>query len=559
MAVALAQNEQLPRANVRPASEPFPEEQFVTIPNVPVFAEHQTKSRDGRTLRFSRDELQAVANRCNQRISETGDYAAISVGHTSDPGEPHQTPEVIGAAGPFRLGLLGESGQRQRYCILADFHVRRDRLDRYNANPRRSPELWLEDSYDEMFLDPISLLGAEAPRLDMGLTSMIDAKGSDGAFSHLYSAQKNGRLREKYAAASPGDCNVFVPAMGNDKPKHYAAEPAQDQTERKTLMLQPEDIRQIVDAIEGLDWVQEVKQLLTVEQAENQAMETPPVPGGEPPIDEAAIAPGAALPDAQAGTTEPPPMEPNLEEPPVVPGKESAPPVPPKKEEPEPKKNYSAEGNAPKGSKETVGPKLDSMSDEEIEKYLCERKKKKYSAEGTVEGDGVKPAAGEVEGHAGATAAEGSVAGESQSENKAKYSALQGRIDKLEADRVERIEEARTARLGQLRYHRAFDLNKEVERCRYSKMNDDQFNEHTRVISENYIPTNANAPLPVPDELLDSKMAPPSLRPQPERYSKEAAEQAVKYCTELAMQGKTPSYERVLENIVNGRPAEWTA
>jgi hypothetical protein len=35
----------------------FPDDQFVTIPNVPVFAEHSTTTEDGRLLQFSYNEL----------------------------------------------------------------------------------------------------------------------------------------------------------------------------------------------------------------------------------------------------------------------------------------------------------------------------------------------------------------------------------------------------------------------------------------------------------------------------------------------------------------------
>ena len=47
-----------------------------------------------------------------------------------------------------------------------------------------------------MFLDPIALLSAECPRLDMGL---------------LYSAMKSGRVVEKYTAVAPAAGHSFVP------------------------------------------------------------------------------------------------------------------------------------------------------------------------------------------------------------------------------------------------------------------------------------------------------------------------------------------------------------
>lgn len=188
----------LPRANVR-RSGSFDESQFVNLPNVPVFAEHETVlGKDQRQIKFGRDELSAICNRCNQRIRETGDYAAVTLGHTPSPDAAEkgaQQPEVVGYAGPFRMGLLGEAGERQRFAILADFHIFKEDFQRVRKKfARRSPEVWVEDRVDQMFLDPIALLGAEAPRLDMGLM--------------LYSASRSGRAIEKYAFAGP--MNAFV-------------------------------------------------------------------------------------------------------------------------------------------------------------------------------------------------------------------------------------------------------------------------------------------------------------------------------------------------------------
>jgi len=64
------------------SQNPFPAERFVTLRDVPVFVEHETIAKDGRRLRFGRAELEAVCRRCNQRIDQTGDYAAVTLGHT---------------------------------------------------------------------------------------------------------------------------------------------------------------------------------------------------------------------------------------------------------------------------------------------------------------------------------------------------------------------------------------------------------------------------------------------------------------------------------------------
>ena len=526
----------LPRANVRRAEDPFPAGGYVTIQNVPIFAEHRTKSSGGRDLHFGRQELQAVVDRCNRRINETGDYAAISIGHTSDPGDAVQKePEVIGGAGPFRLGLLGEPGARQRYCILADFHVQRDKVAAYNAHPRRSPELWLEDSYEEMFLDPISLLGAEAPRLDMGLAPLIPTDaGTDGAV--LYSAMKSGRIREKYAAAGPSCASVFVPAAEGAQRK-YAAEPAQTSPKDK-IMLAPEDIRQIVDAIESLDWVVAVKDM--VAQREYQEQE-PAQPAVDPLAPDAPPGPEAANPAAPTPPAPPTPEAPAPEAPAPAAETPAAPPALPADDKPE--KRYAA--GEDKGASH---PKLEDLTEEEIEKYLSSRRAKKYAAEESAPEGTVAPEK--------AATAQGSVAGESQTAEKAKYSKMESRIAELEADRSKQTDEIRKAKLQQLRYHRAFDLEKHIERCRYGKMTDSQFSDHCEMIGEMATPTLANQPMPFSEALLDAAQPAPSVRQQPERYTKELVEKATQYVLDQATAGRPVAYETVLENMVNGRAPE---
>jgi hypothetical protein len=244
----------LPLANVKDPKDPFPDDQFDELRNIPVFAEHQTTAKDGRELRFGKNELEAIVHRCNRRINQTGDYAAITIGHTPSPdalAKGAKMPDLVGFAGPYRLGLLGNEGQGRRYAILADFHIFKDEMQRVRKHPRRSPEVWLEDDYEEMFFDPIAMLGAEAPRLDMGL---------------LYCAPRhsNGRRRivEKYTAVAPSAANVFVPD-DDIREKKYQANPL---SEDSSMALGPDEVRQIVDAIEQLDWVQGVKEMLQADQ-----------------------------------------------------------------------------------------------------------------------------------------------------------------------------------------------------------------------------------------------------------------------------------------------------
>lgn len=279
----------LPVANLR---DPATTDDFVVIENVPVFAAHATTTREqkdlagrvikpARRLVFGARELQAVAQRCNQRIADSGDYATIIIGHTPDPalvalGQARQ-PRIIGFAGPFALGLIGRPG-RQKYAILATFRIYREDWPEARRYPRRSAELWLENRYEDMYLDPIALLGAETPRLDMGL---------------LYSAtlHRGGRPRvvERYTAVTPAAGNVFTPS------EHYGTGgPA-------AMALTPEDIGQIVDAISQTDVFQWAKQKMAEENAPSPSVPQPGAPDPNAP-------PGLGADPSATDPGEPPPI-----------------------------------------------------------------------------------------------------------------------------------------------------------------------------------------------------------------------------------------------------------
>jgi len=567
MAVVLASKRSLPKANVRNPDDPFPSNQYIRVPNVAIFSEHETKTPQGDPQRFDQDALQRLIDRGNERIDASGDYAAICVGHTHDP-EDHagEQPEVIGAMGPYRLGLLGHPGSRQKYAILADLWIRRDKIDKYNAHPRRSVELWYEHD-KPAWIDPLSLL-TEAPRLDLGLTPLIPCDaGNDGAdLKYLYSASFGGLRRVKYAAGFASAESVFAPTTDDAKPKHYSADESggsvnTPQTTKEPLMLAPEDIRQICEAIEQLDvivamrefapLIPKVTDMLTqqgLEAAPEQAVpgDIPGIPGETPTGPAAPLTPPAAEipPEVPAATPPPSPGAPAGEGPPKLPEDLN-------------KVNHSADASTDPKPKEKDGDKetkLDDMSEEDIERYLCSRRKTKYAADaGTVVGKTTnQPAEGSVD--APVVPAEGSVSGETQTSEKAKYSALEAKLAELEADRIGRTNEARKEKLRTMRYHRAFDLTKEIERTTYAKMSDVQFKEHIEFIAEVATPTCANAPMPVPDELLDSSQPPPSVRQGPEKYTKEKSDEAVRVCYERQQAGKSASYELVLDALVKGQP-----
>lgn len=572
-----------PRAQTRAPSTPFDPQTFVTLPDVPVFAEHETEAKDGRKLRFSYNELKAVCDRCNRRISETGDYAGVTVGHTPDPDSDKEMPDLVGLAGPFKMGLLGNPGSRQRYAILADLHVYRDQLERVKRHPRRSPELWLEDKFEDMFLDPIALLGAEPPRLDMGL---------------LYSANYHGRMTHKYTAVAPSSGNVFAANFGDDddKPcrKYDAAQPHQPQA-GGIAMLTPDDIGQIVDALEQLDWVQAVKADMAAKQGNNASIpgqdgpppEAPPA-AGAPPVDPMAAAPPA--PPA-------PPVPPVPDSPPPAPPAPPTPPAPHKEPDgdeaaatPPPPADASTPPEAPPSGEEPEklgamprkysASEMDDMDDDEFEEYSRQRsrrRRKHYEAGGSVDDpDEGKPSANASVDPEKQTLPDGDVDpdGEGESnftpsgggdESTEKYSLrharrdmekLKGELDKtrkqLANERATRTDAERYTRLQGLRSRFAFELDEEFTTCKYGAMSDEQFAKHLQRIEANYRPIPVDYELTIADDIGAVTMDRPGGKAERARYSKQLSEQARTVCEAKALRGEVADYAQVLEALHRG-------
>lgn len=189
------EDKNLPIASTTDSARILNSEEFEVFENIPVFVEHTRELRTGRTLCFNRKELQQVVDRSNRRIDETGDFAPVVIGHTNaDPLAPK--PPKIGWAGPFRLGWLNKD--KDKYAILADFRIEKDKVPLLKDYPRRSAEIWAEDKYEDMYLDPISLLGADTPWSDMGV---------------LYHKQDSGVEKLCYCAVAP--CVAQAPSGTN--------------------------------------------------------------------------------------------------------------------------------------------------------------------------------------------------------------------------------------------------------------------------------------------------------------------------------------------------------
>lgn len=416
----------------------FPDQEFLNVRDVPVFVAHAATLSDGREVTFGPEELQAIVENCNRRIAETGDYAVITLGHTPAPGEHKPEPMVVGLAGPFRLGRFAG-----KPAILADFHIFREHQDVLRKYPRRSPEFRLVGDLTQTHLDPIALLGAEPPRLDMGLTL-------------LYQERHGDRLVERYAAVMPAASNTFVPSTQS----------------KETYSMDEEQLKALLEALEKLDWVQWVKKKMAQEAAVPEE-------------------PQAGAPENYQGQ-------------------------PSEKIEPEVAKHILKEG-------EIRG------------QPLTEQQRKMFGAAAGREKD------------ADSTLRERYHLLQQQLE--AQRTELEKLRQDVETERATRVNAERYSQLVQLRQVYAFDLDREVERCRYSQMTDKQFLDHLAIIRENY------KRIPV-GERLPPLGAAVELDQAREQYSEEVRRRALEIAKRKKAAGEDVQYEQILEAVRSGKVSQ---
>lgn len=546
-----------PVANVR-STLANDDSEFHVIENVPVFPEHSTEAKDGRWLVFDYAALKAVCGNCNRRIFISGDYATICIGHTPSPDALRAgkalTPRIVGFAGPFKMGLLGNKGA-QRWCILARFRIFKDDWAEVRKYPRRSPELWLLPTYDQMFLDPIALLGAETPRQDMGLL-----------YSAAYHAEGfGGVLVEKYAAAAPAPSasNVFVPS------EDYRGASQGDQPMSSST---DEIVQAVVGALDSLDWVQWAKQQMQTAQSP-AAMATappadanappPPVPtdpsaaGATPPVTDAA--PPAAAQDAApvAGPAATPPAA-------VAP---SAPPVDQRKDaEPDQlsgvqRVKYSADDSEepevnepPEGTLVADDDEDDDLEPEEnetIEQYRARSRDHRRKRKG-----GAKINYSATEQAPGAAAQTDQITAVIT----AALAPLASRLDTLDRqmtrDRVGMKNVERYARLEALtRQGYAIDTPSLMEKLQYSAtgeggVSDDEFDRTIEILTKSGNRAPIDAPmLPIPDSIENYSATPGDKK----AATAEQREKALKIAEHRAMNGQPADYVATLRDVVAGK------
>lgn len=240
------------------AREKFPADQFARVPGVIIFAEHEYEDEEGNIQRYDRPALEKIINRCNERILDTGDFAMLTKGHTPERDEVVQgaeQPDVLGFVGPYKLAKIGRVNPR--YAIAADEFHHRDCHKQVSRLPRRSVEVWMAKDMGDRILDPVAALGAETPRLDLGMR-----------FANF----STGELVQKYAGPSVASGgNTFVKQFGvaspNPKKETYA-------------MLADDDIRQLMDAMQNTAVHQWAMKKMEAEEAQAQIGEEPAMESG---------------------------------------------------------------------------------------------------------------------------------------------------------------------------------------------------------------------------------------------------------------------------------------
>ncbi|HOA51553.1 MAG TPA: hypothetical protein PKI05_04810 [Thermogutta sp.] len=473
-------------------------EQFVHIPRVPIFREHYLRLPDGRVIYFDRAKLQQIADNCNRRIEQTGDYATIVINHT---GRSEDTP-CVGFAGPFYVEPLPLE-EETVWAITADFHIYRDYKDVLKHYPKRSVELYNDGPFEKWFLDPIALI-SKTPRLDLGL---------------LYSRDRSGGIRIRYSAAEPGPTSVYVPEMGKRQRKTDYAAPAAAAAGAQTALAAVEKIPEMVQkGAEGIvDMAARAVYELPSEsidpQKAKQILHDKEV-RGHPLTEKQRKMFGAAASRAEY---------------------------------------EQQEAKSMALSKEDLDAIVQAFLETPVGQWI--QKKMAAEEEGTSSGPengattpvvdaGEAKAKTEYEKEAAENAAEASI------------EALKEQIEllkkQLEEERSKRTDVERYSKLKQLRARFIFDLDKEFARCR--RMNDQQFDLHVKEVIPNYKENPASGLIPA--EMTDTSGYPTeSLKYErhPDGsisytvYGSEAVAKAVQLATTKGL-----TFEEALQQVVGG-------
>lgn len=207
----------------------FTPDQYQRLHNVAMFHEHtvpaqKIQDKEIPAQHYGRDELAEMVDGMNDRILDHDEFSPITRGHTGQkPGAKdgdRQMPEVLGFAGPYKLGMIGR--KNPRWAIFGTEYHMKDAVPELKKRVGRSPEVWRYSRMRDRFFYPIATLGEEMPRLNL-----------PPAHYSRRSADESPVFVECYSAVFPGGNNTFVPSFkaspDGRKPMadSYSANPSQ--------------------------------------------------------------------------------------------------------------------------------------------------------------------------------------------------------------------------------------------------------------------------------------------------------------------------------------------
>lgn len=259
------------------ADRHYPTAKYHRVRNVPVFAEHaydRKVRRNGQPgvirEKYDRDALKAMVHNMNHQIRDTGNYSAITEGHTPDESDKDaKQPAVTGFCGPFKLGMVGNVNPR--WAILQDEHWLPEHADKIQVLPNRSPEVYADRPIPQRIFHPVAALGSIPPALNMGMVR--------------YRMSPQGERVKKYSAAYGGAFSGMPQQMQYQDAGQPNAAPAPPQPQSQPQGGGLND--QLVDAIVSkvMDvWMQSdiVQWVASKMQSEQQRSSTGGQPGTQP-------------------------------------------------------------------------------------------------------------------------------------------------------------------------------------------------------------------------------------------------------------------------------------
>lgn len=405
--------------------------------------------------------------------------------------------------------------------------------------PRRSAEIWAEEKYEDMYLDPISLLGADTPWADMGV---LYQKQDSGVEKLCYCAVAPASGGGIGIAQAPSGSNTFIPKQvkvkePNKKKEKYAmfyGEGMEGMSDSERNVAQA-----IVSAIFQSPEFNFLHQLMEAKKED----ETGATDGIEQLPDDS---PSEIEDDLLADTSE----EEGLGEEPIP--EESSEEVDPPAET-EPKVNEEMD-ELVSGNEEE--PTADPDDEPEFTPPVEEEKQPEVGEDDSDEDiDSVTDNGDAEEDFDDEDYDDDSYEEEEQMEAD-KFNELDERLRRVEVLLNDSLKKSTTqerySKLSDLRQKYLFDESAEREKCAYAKMSDEEFDSHVADIEANYR-KNPNY-IQVPNFIARNASQFADDRPGAVQYSKERSDQieaeVMKVAQRNAFSGKYQPAEEIREQVM---------